>query len=97
MRAAAAAHDALKRLDHLGGVRRVIPFVYPVTAELEAFSAARAFVGLLGITSIKLGLAVSWDITRVALAAAAFVALMFRVSLLWVVLAGVLVAVIFRF
>lgn len=56
-----------------------------------------SFVGLLGITSIKLGLAVSWDITRVALAAAAFVALMFRVSLLWVVLAGVLVAVTFRF
>jgi chromate transporter len=56
-----------------------------------------SFVGLLGITSVKLGLAVSWDIPRAALAAAAFIALMFRVSLLWVVLAGILVAVIFRF
>ena len=77
----------------------------PFFSRLNSFSLFRkgvsgvlcSFVGLLGITSIKLGLAVSWDIPRVALAAAAFIALIFRVSLLWVIIAGVLVAVIFRF
>jgi chromate transporter len=56
-----------------------------------------SFVGLLAITSIKLGLAVAWDIPRVAFAVAAFIALMLRVGLPWVIVAGVLLAVIFRF
>jgi len=56
-----------------------------------------SFVGLLAITSIKLGLAVAWDIPRAAIAAAAFIALMLRVSLPWMIIGGVLIAVVFRF
>lgn len=56
-----------------------------------------SFVGLLAITSIKLGVAVAWDIPRAAIAAAAFIALMFRVSLPWVIIAGALIAMVFRF
>jgi chromate transporter len=56
-----------------------------------------SFVGLLAITSIKLGVAVAWDIPRAASAAAAFIALMLRVSFPWVIIAGVLIALVFRF
>ena len=77
----------------------------PVFSRLNSFPLFRkgiagvlcSFVGLLLSVSIKLGLAVAWDIPRVALALAAFVALMFRINLLWVVLGGIGIAVLFRF
>ena len=55
-----------------------------------------SFVGLLASTSAKLGLAVTWDLPRIAIAVAAFAALMLKVNLLWVVLGTALVALIFR-
>jgi chromate transporter len=56
-----------------------------------------SFVGLLATASIKLGMVVAWDIPRAAIAAAAFIALMLRVSLPLVIIGGVLIAVAFRF
>lgn len=56
-----------------------------------------SFVGLLAIVAIRLAMAVAWDFPRVAIAAAAFVALMLRVSLPWVIIAGVLLALVLRF
>ncbi|MGA2762679.1 MAG: chromate efflux transporter [Spirochaetia bacterium] len=55
-----------------------------------------SFVGLLASTSAKLGLAVTWDLPRIAIAAAAFAALMLKVNLLWVVLGATLLALILR-
>ena len=56
-----------------------------------------SFVGLLASTSVKLGLAVGWDLPRVAIAIGAFAALMIRVNLVWVVLGAVTVALAVRF
>ena len=83
----------------------ILVSVAPVFSRLNSLPLFRkgiagvlcSFVGLLLSVSIKLGLAVAWDIPRAALAIAAFVALMFRVNLLWVVLGGIGIAVLFRF
>jgi chromate transporter len=47
-----------------------------------------SFVGLLLAVTIRFGLNVHWDWPHVALAAAAFAALISKVDILWVVLAG---------
>jgi chromate transporter len=47
-----------------------------------------SFVGLLFTVTIHFGLNVHWDWPYVALAAAAFAALVFKLDILWVVLAG---------
>lgn len=47
-----------------------------------------SFVGLLFTVGIRFALNVHWDWSHVALAAAAFAALFFKLDILWVVLAG---------
>ena len=47
-----------------------------------------SFVGLLVAVAINFGLAVSWTIPGIMLAAAALAALRFKVDILWVVLVG---------
>jgi len=51
-----------------------------------------SFVGLLGAVAVNFGLAVAWSFPAVLIAAAAFVALRFKIDILWVVLAGAAVA-----
>jgi chromate transporter len=51
-----------------------------------------SFVGLLGAVAVNFGLAVVWSFPAVLIAAAAFVALRFKIDILWVVLAGAAVA-----
>ncbi len=55
-----------------------------------------SFVGLLASTSLKFAVALTWDLPRIAIAVAAFVVLMFRVNLLWVVVGAVVVALLFK-
>jgi chromate transporter len=47
-----------------------------------------SFVGLLLAVTFRFGSNISWDIPRVLLAAAAFVALLFKVDIIWIVLVG---------
>jgi chromate transporter len=47
-----------------------------------------SFVGLLLTVTIRFGLNVHWDWTHTALATAAFVALVVKLDILWVILAG---------
>ena len=54
-----------------------------------------SFAGLLLSVSLRFGLAIPWDMLRVGLAATALVALWRKVDILWVVLAGTLLAVLF--
>lgn len=76
----------------------------PFFLRLNSFSLFRrgiggilcSFVGLLASTSLKFGIALTWDLQRIAIAAAAFAALMFRVNLLWVILVAVVVALLFK-
>lgn len=51
-----------------------------------------SFVGLLGTVTIRLALHVHWDWPRLLLAGAAFAALRTKIDLLWVFLAGAMVA-----
>jgi chromate transporter len=56
-----------------------------------------SFVGLLFYVTIKFAIAVPWDAARVLLGTAAFVALLRRVDILYVVVAGAIISlVIFR-
>jgi chromate transporter len=52
-----------------------------------------SFVGLLVAVTINFGVAVLWSVPAVLIAAAAFVALRFKIDILWVVLAGAAVSV----
>ncbi len=54
-----------------------------------------SFVGLLVAVAVQFTLAAPWSIPAIALALAAFVALWFKVDVLWVVLAGAALAVLF--
>jgi chromate transporter len=54
-----------------------------------------SFVGLLFVTTLHFGQNVVWDIPRAALAGIAFVALFFKVDILWVVLFTAVSSVIF--
>jgi chromate transporter len=47
-----------------------------------------SFVGLLLTVTVRFGMNVNWDWPHVAIAAAAFTSLVFKVDVLWVVLAG---------
>ena len=51
-----------------------------------------SFVGLLLSVTIQFALDVPWDAARIVLAAAALAALLLRVDVLWVVLAGIAVS-----
>jgi chromate transporter len=52
-----------------------------------------SFVGLLLTVTIRFALNVHWDFPHMALAGAAFAALIFKLDILWVVLAGVVVSI----
>lgn len=52
-----------------------------------------SFVGLLLTVAFRFALNVPWDLPRAALAATAFVAMLWRVDILWVVLAGTMISV----
>jgi chromate transporter len=51
-----------------------------------------SFVGLLLTVTYRFGSNISWDIPRALLAIAAFVALLFKVEIIWIVLAGIVVS-----
>jgi chromate transporter len=51
-----------------------------------------SFVGLLLTVTFRFASNIPWDIPRVLLAAAAFVALLFKVEVIWIVLAGTVVS-----
>lgn len=51
-----------------------------------------SFVGLLLAVTIQFALKISWDFPRVLLASGAFVGLIFKVDLLWIVLAGTIIS-----
>jgi chromate transporter len=53
-----------------------------------------SFVGLLVSVAIRLGLQVQWDLVHVLLAAGALTALLRKIDLLWVVLAGTILSVV---
>jgi len=71
----------------------IVPYFDRLRAS-EYFSRCMAgilasFVGLLFSVTVQFGLGVSWDVWRIALAAAALTALLLGVDVLWVVLVGV--------
>ena len=53
-----------------------------------------SFVGLLLTVTIRFALNIPWDILRILLSGAAFVALTLKIDILWVVLAGTLISLI---
>jgi chromate transporter len=53
-----------------------------------------SFVGLLLSVTIQFALAMPWDVPRIVLASAALMALLLKVDVLWVVLAGIAVSLI---
>lgn len=54
-----------------------------------------SFVGLLASVTIQFGQAVTWSVPLILLAGLAFVALLRKVSVVWVVLVGVVVSAVF--
>jgi len=54
-----------------------------------------SFIGLLFTVTVRFALNVKWDITHILLSVAALAALLFKVDILWVVLAGILLSIIF--
>jgi chromate transporter len=56
--------------------------------------ASLAFVGILLVTSIRLGMSISWNIRAAAMAGAAFVVLQLGVDFLWVVVVGTVAGVL---
>jgi chromate transporter len=53
-----------------------------------------SFVGLLLSVTVRFAMNVSWDLPRILLAIAAFVALRLKVNILWVVLIGTIISVL---
>lgn len=53
-----------------------------------------SFVGLLLTVTFRFALTISWDMPRILLAAAAFVALRLKVEIIWIVLIGAIVSVV---
>jgi len=54
-----------------------------------------SFVGLLLSTVIKFAINIDWSISKVILALIAFTALIFKVDIIWVVLGGILISILF--
>jgi len=53
-----------------------------------------SFVGLLLTVTIRFALDIPWDVPRFLLSGAAFVALILKVDILWVVLTGTVISLI---
>ena len=79
--------------------------VAPFFQQLNSFHLFRkgvggilcSFVGLLASTAARLAISLRWDIPLVALAVAAFAALVLRINLLWIVLGVTVLSLIFSF
>ncbi len=56
---------------------------------------AASFVGLLLFATVKFGSAVHWDTLKILVALAALIALLRKIDILWVVLAGAIFSVLF--
>jgi chromate transporter len=54
-----------------------------------------SFVGLLLTVTFRFASNIPWDAPRVSLAAAAFVALLFKVEIIWIVLVGTVISIFF--
>jgi chromate transporter len=53
-----------------------------------------SFVGLLLSVTVLFALKIPWDLIRVLISIAAFIALLFKVEIYWVVIAGVVISII---
>ncbi|HVO92371.1 MAG TPA: chromate efflux transporter [Terriglobales bacterium] len=75
----------------------VVPYFDRLRNSIYFIRAIRAilcsFVGLLLTVTFRFASNVSWDVPRVSLAAGAFVALLFKVEIIWIVIAGTVVSV----
>jgi chromate transporter len=56
-----------------------------------------SFVGLLLTVTIRFALNVHWDLSHLLLASGAFVALLLKIDILWVVLAGTIISILLTF
>ena len=74
----------------------VVPYFDRVRNSIYFSRAIRAilcsFVGLLLTVTFRFASNIPWDIPRILLAAAAFVALLFKVEIIWIVLAGTVIS-----
>jgi chromate transporter len=75
----------------------VVPYFDKFRNSIYFTKAIRAilcsFVGLLLTVTFRFASNIQWDVPRVSLAAAAFVALLFKVEIIWIVLAGTMISV----
>jgi chromate transporter len=53
-----------------------------------------SFVGLLLTVTIRFALSIPWDIIRILLSGAAFVTLLLKVDILWVIVVGTVISLI---
>jgi chromate transporter len=80
----------------------IVAGVAPYFDKLRAFSyfnkavsgVLSSFVGLLLSVTVLFALKIPWDLIRVLIAVAAFIALMFKVEIYWVVIVGVVIGII---
>jgi chromate transporter len=68
---------------------RVSPYFYRAIEGILC-----SFAGLLLSVTVRFAMNVSWDLTRIVLAVAAFAALRFKVNILWIVVLGTIVSVL---
>ena len=81
----------------------IVAGVAPYFAKLRGFpyfnkavsGILSSFVGLLFAVTVLFALKIPWDFFRILLAVAAFVALLLKVEIYWVVIAGIIISVIF--
>lgn len=67
--------------------------LYKCTIWFKQIFSSSSFVGLLFYVTLKFALAVPWGIVRVLLGAAAFIALLKRVDVFYVVLTGAAISI----
>jgi chromate transporter len=53
-----------------------------------------SFVGLLLSVSVKFGMSIPWNLPRVLIGIASFIALFFNIDILWVVVAGTIISIL---
>jgi len=77
----------------------VVPYFDRVRNSIYFTRVIRAvlcsFVGLLLTVTFRFALNISWDIPRVSLAVVAFVALLFKVEIVWIVFGGTVISVFY--
>jgi chromate transporter len=81
----------------------IVVGIGPYFDKLNAFtyfskavsSILSSFVGLLVAVTVLFALKVPWDFFRALIAVAAFIALLLKVEVYWVVLAGIVISIFF--